>query len=132
MKPKKNKRSKTKYAALQPGMNLKIRSEEIKDFDYLDKLNAEEKLWLNNFVEEYINANLNHKGEILHKGKKNRRIVYNRNNARNRDSYSRTQSVNKLKFHTEASISENPEDMLIMHYDLKNGNVSRKRGGNKT
>lgn len=51
----KTKRQRTKYPALEKGVNLKSR-QELLDYDYLDKLGPEEKQWLNNFTEEYIGA----------------------------------------------------------------------------
>lgn len=66
-------------------VNLKSR-QHLLDFDYLDKLNDEEKDWLNRFVEEEIHANFNHGGEIINPPEARKRI-YDANNARNRDLY---------------------------------------------
>ena len=46
------KRDKDPYPALNPGLNLKTRHEEI-EIDYLHKLSPEEAKWLNKFNEEY-------------------------------------------------------------------------------
>lgn len=55
-----NKRSKSKYPALEPSLNLKRRAEFL-EIDYLDQLDDEAKEFLNKFHEETINTNfLNH------------------------------------------------------------------------
>ena len=80
-------RSGMKYPALDPKVNLKSRYEEIEDlFSYKDRLNDEEKAWLNSFSEEEICANFNHKGVKLNdqSDAKVRSRIYNRNNERNR------------------------------------------------
>ena len=69
--------------------NSKIRQEYL-DYDYVDKLNDEEKEWLNNFTAEWNNANYNHSGDIVDgsvKGDASRKANYDRNNARNRCIY---------------------------------------------
>ena len=89
MKKKKKitRRSAEKYPALRPELNLKSRYDEIADIDYIDQLNDTEKAWLNAFNEEYINAKFDHGGKKIHKTKKQRKICYDKNNARNRDIY---------------------------------------------
>jgi hypothetical protein len=96
-KQKKTRRSKTKYAALDPKVNLKIRT-ELLDYDYLSQLNEEELEWLNKFTEEYVHASLNTKNprKNLHRTKKMRIDCYNRNNSRNRDVLTRNKMLNKL------------------------------------
>jgi hypothetical protein len=97
MAKKQSRRDKRKYAALDPQFNLKIRQELI-DYDYVEKLSDEEKDWLNRFTEEYVGANLNHKGKRLHKTKKLVKDCYDRNNARNRDILSRSVAGGKLEY----------------------------------
>lgn len=125
---KKNRRSQTKNAALKPNLNIKNRQELI-DFDYLDKLNDKEKAWLNNFVEEEINANFNHTGKILNKTDEEKRTCYNRNNARNRDIFAIKKSHDMLKSEkvgqkkldsTEFHVNDTENaiiDMLDKHYE---------------
>ena len=57
---KKNKRQRTKYPALKPELNLRTRYELI-DYDYISLLSEEDKKWLNDFTEEYVNASLDSK-----------------------------------------------------------------------
>lgn len=85
----KNKRSKSKYAALDPSLNLKTRTDLI-DYDYVGKLSDKEKAWLNKFTQEYVNAgNLSKENRPLHRTKALKKDCYDRNNARNRCQYTR-------------------------------------------
>lgn len=101
---KKKKRARTPYAALKPELNLKIRYNEISDFDYLHKLSPKEKQWLNDFVEGSINAN---RKSPLFKTKKEWKKNEDRNNERNRCMMSRAQARNNLSYFTELTKSKN-------------------------
>lgn len=94
---KKNRRARNKYPALDPSLNLKSRSDLI-DYDYIDQLSEEEKAFLNKFTEEFVNASFNTKNprKNLHKTKKLRQECYNRNNARNRDIFTKAKASGKL------------------------------------
>jgi len=50
-----NRRSQSKYPALDPKLNLKTRK-DLLDYDYLNKLSPKELQFLNDFSSEYINA----------------------------------------------------------------------------
>lgn len=119
---KSNRRSKVKYPALKPNLNLKSRYDELTDFDYLHKLNDKEKEFMNSFLEESVNANFNHSGKILHNTKKLRKACYDRNNSRNRDILSRakasgrTISLNSL---AEGAVVVNQVDKIISDLDKK-------------
>lgn len=127
---KKTKRSRSKYPSFKPTLNLKTRFEEINDIDYLAKLDDSAKEWLNNFNEEWINASLNHRGKKFHKTKKERKIIYDKNNARNRDSFTRAKASGTLNYIDEdkslSNGAENPENRMILEYDLKYNNVARE------
>jgi hypothetical protein len=121
---KKNNRSKVKYAALDPAYNLKTRQEEIEDlYDYVDKLNEEEKAWLNAFSNEEICANFNHKGPKLNDQSDPtvRSRIYNRNNERNRCIMTREKAQGCLNYiedidldnEEEAHNEETKEDEFI-------------------
>lgn len=74
-----------KYPALHPEVNLKSRAEEIADIaSYANKLSEADKEWLNAFSNEYICSNFDHKGPKLHVTKEEKKLCYDRNNARNR------------------------------------------------
>ena len=132
---KKTKRSSSKYPALDPTLNLKSRYEQI-DYDYIKKLSEKEKEFLNNFTEEYTNANFDHSGKRIHKERLINRYIKcrkktikidaskkdsnDRNNSRNRDL------LTKLKASSQAIYIEdmptgvggsNPEDTLITKMD---------------
>lgn len=52
---KQNRRSQSKYPALDPKLNLKTRA-DLLDYDYIDQLSEKDKQWLNDFSNEYVNA----------------------------------------------------------------------------
>lgn len=110
---KKNNREERDYPGLEKGQNLKIRADLI-DYDYVHKLSAEEKEWLNAFSEEFIGANFKHKGPKLHKSKRQKRKCYAANNARNRCSYSKAKANHDV-IDAEPTIAsvDNTEDVLI-------------------
>jgi septum formation topological specificity factor MinE len=90
---KKTKRSQDSHPNLNPKLNSRIRQEYL-DYDYLDKLGAEERAWLNQFSGEYYNASLvlDNENELdpkqnLHKDPKYKKELYDANNARNRCQY---------------------------------------------
>jgi beta-glucosidase/6-phospho-beta-glucosidase/beta-galactosidase len=129
-KTKKTRRSKHKYPGLMKQYTSKIRREYL-DQDYIDKLSDEEKKWLSNFNEEWLGANFNHDGKVLHRTKEEKREIYNRNNARNRDLISQMNAQNKLvatdkvkemlekeELHQHVN-PESVEDALIMLIDEK-------------
>jgi hypothetical protein len=111
-----SKRSKNKYPNLQKNLNLKRRQELI-DFDYIDELNEEEKEWLNKFMGEYMGASFprqvvkkkdgtvykRYSPNNLHK-REDRLDIYDRNNARNRDIYSKKLSSGGLNFLEESTL----------------------------
>ena len=108
---------------------MKSRTEEIQDIDYLHKLNDKEKAWLNNFMEEYVNANMQHEGKKFHKTKKSRKKVYDKNNARNRDAFTQSKIRNNLNYYDtihQVDGTENLENRMILEYDLKNNIKSKK------
>lgn len=125
-----------KYAALNPGLNLKSRT-DLLDYDYLHKLTEEELEWLNKFTEEYVNANINTQNprKNLHRNKALRKDCYDRNNARNRDVLTRQKASNKSVYLDEVvDKGYSEEDRLNARIELKklgimddNGLVRRKK-----
>lgn len=113
------KRDTLKNPGLNKGMFSKIK-QEVFDYDYLDKLNPKEAAWLSKFNEEYIGANLNHKGKKLHTKKAQRRDCFGRNNSRNRDIYSIKRATGMLDMEEKMVQEEseyNPEDAIITLID---------------
>lgn len=93
------RRSRFKYAALEKTVNLKSRQDEIDDIkSYFHKLSPEEKDWMNRFAEEEIHANMNHDGPKLNKSKKDKKRIYNKNNARNRCTYTKEKAKGTLDY----------------------------------
>lgn len=93
---KKTRRESYQHPAVEKGVNLKSRQEEIDDVkSYFDKLSPAEKEWMNKFTEEYVHANIG--DNPLHKTAEQKKSCYNRNNARNRCEYTRAKAQNKLK-----------------------------------
>ncbi len=113
-----NRRNRTKYPNLQRKMNLKRRQELI-DFDYLHKLNDEEKTFLDKFMGEYMGASFpkqeittkngttykRHSTKNLHKNHQTKEI-YDLNNARNRDIYVKKASTGGMEFFDEVELDD--------------------------
>lgn len=112
-----NQRSKVKNPGLKKQYNLKSRQEFL-DFDYIEKLNDSEKEWLNRFIEEEVNADFRHKGKKLNRTKKEKQKIYNNNNARNRDIYTREKAAGKLMMTGNFS-SVNQEYLELSPLDAK-------------
>ena len=86
--------------------------EEIADIaSYADQLCDKDKLWLNNFVEEYVNANFKHSGDRIHPieyveierkngtkytADKHKKACEDKNNARNRCIYTKASTTGNL------------------------------------
>jgi hypothetical protein len=125
MEKKKTKRSRVKYSALDPTVNLKTRYELIADYDYLDKLNDQEKAWLNKFTKEYVNADLDTKkaGKNLHRTKSLRKDCYDRNNARNRCVWTKCKASGNFASLEDVPKkvidNENYEDFLLEKIEIK-------------
>lgn len=95
----KTRRNQLDYPALSPEHNLKTRYEEIEDVaSYIHTLNAEEKAWLNSFMEEEVCANFDHKGIKLNdqSDPATRSRIYGRNNQRNRCIHTREAAQNQM------------------------------------
>lgn len=88
MNKPKSSRKYAKYPALCK-QTLRKNVREFIDFDYIDQLSEEEKVWLNQFIEEYYCGKVK-KGDkdALHKSTEARKDCYQRNNEINRDLYS--------------------------------------------
>lgn len=106
----KNKRSRSKFPALEPKYNLKSRA-ELFDYDYIDKLSDKEKEWLNTFSEEFNNANFRHGKKILHKSKALKKDCYGMNNRRNRDILTR-EKAQGLLLYTEELLKETNGEII--------------------
>lgn len=125
--PKRKKVSRRR-AAKNPGLDKRFFSrikQEYFDIDYLDKLSEKDKVWLGKFMEEDLGANFSHPGKKLYK-KKDRKLSYGRNNARNRDIYSQAKAQGKIMDLTPETaldlwqdkyINYNTEDDLIDKID---------------
>lgn len=87
----------------------------------MDKLNEKELDFLNSFNEEWINADMNHKGKKLHKTKQKKRECYSRNNARNRDlvNVSRAKGNVPISYDAMPEKIEDMEEYMNLQYDLK-------------
>lgn len=81
---KKVPRNKLKYPTFEVKRAVVNRREEL-EVDYLDKLNDEEKAFLNQFQEEWVCANFQNKDKLLDQSDTYRKERYNANNRRNRD-----------------------------------------------
>ncbi len=88
--------------------SVKNRNDE-SDYDYLHKLDNKTLNWLKGFHREYVNADFKHKYKRIFKGKKKIKMIYDKNNARNRDMYSILKWTGKLYLSTEVGKNRNKE-----------------------
>lgn len=96
--PKKGKRITSKDATRNSGLKKRFFSrikQEYHDIDYVLKLNEEEQAWLSSFMNEDLGAQFNHQGKAIYKSKEKKKEAYRRNNARNRDEYSRLKAMGR-------------------------------------
>lgn len=108
------RRKRYKYPALEKSQNLLTRQDELDDIlsyskDVPDQMTEviladgttkmmNPKEWLNRFVEEEVHADFQHGGQILNRSKKDKKRVYNKNNARNRCIYTKEKAQGKLEY----------------------------------
>lgn len=85
--------------------------QEFHDIDYTKELNDKQKAFLSTFMEEELGARLNHKGRILNKSKKQRKRVFDANNARQRDVYSQLRAQGRLFFGNTTEVIERWQEM---------------------
>lgn len=85
-------RDRIEHVGLKPHYFPKTKRELI-DFDYLSQLSEEELQWLSSFMEEWAGARFNHPYKKHHKTKKAKREIYNCNNSRNRDMYTKWEKL---------------------------------------
>lgn len=122
-KKKKSLREKTKFRALTKGVNLKSRGELI-DYDYVSKLSLEEKQWLNDFTEGWINADFrsDETKKVFENHEHIRKEAYRRNNYRNLDLYTKKKPAGGLisleeyrsTMGNKASDDPSPEELIDM------------------
>lgn len=118
------KRSRTKHPGLKKELYSKIK-QQYYDIDYVNSLSDEEKQWLNDFMTEFLGANLKESETLKHNNKTLSKSVYDANNARNRDIYNIARTGGRLDSLDEAllnqleesEIDEEFEDRLIDKID---------------
>lgn len=119
---KQNKRSRSKYPALDPHLNLITRQKQI-DYDYLDKLSPSELDFLNRFTKETVGAAVNtenRKKNLYARTKAKVKECFDSNNARNRDILTRQEAMKMIKDLEEIKeMTKNPEDQLNDRIDLQ-------------
>lgn len=124
-KTSKNRRSADPLNALEKKYTLKSRADEV-DYDYLDKLSYEEKLWLAKFTAEEIHCSVKKYGHKeknkFNKSKKDIKAKFDRNNARNRCIWTQEKAKGMAQYledHKETLLSQNPENYLVVKMDLE-------------
>lgn len=122
---KTKKRDQEKYPGLKKNLFSKIK-QEYHDYDYVDKLNHDEKVWLSKFTEENLGANTDPNKKAydekttVHPKDYNKKI-YAANNARNRDIQSLKRVTGKLVYeHTEDTLEALDENELNDQIDVTN------------
>lgn len=121
-KKKTSKRSREKYPNLKPELNTKKRYELI-DYDYVGKLNNEEKAWLDKFTAEWAGASFSKDDdENIHKSREHKKEIYNRNNARNRCILTEAKATGMIKYLDDLKYDQRAvdnEDEMNLRIDVK-------------
>lgn len=120
---KSNRRSADPLNALKKEFTTKRRADLI-DFDYLDKLNVAEKLWLAQFAKEEIHAAVSKdpKKNTFNRSKKKIRTIYNNNNARNRCTWTVEKAKGMAEYledHKDTLLTSNPEAWIAAKMDME-------------
>ena len=116
---KKKKRKRNLYALYKIGNHGSRRWKN--DFDYIDKLSEKEKVFLNDFIEEYYLANFQQPGKKLHKTKEAKRKIYYENNVSNRCVMSLHNCKGAVTTNVAISDPTKVNELIDMYYD--HGNV---------
>lgn len=116
MNKKVTKRSKTKYPGLKKELFSKIKQQYF-DVDYVNSLSEEEKQWLNDFMTEFLGANLNESKERMHNTSDLRKSVFDANNARNRDIYNVARTGGRLDSLDEALLNQLEESEIDEEFE---------------
>ncbi|MDW8345656.1 MAG: hypothetical protein RML94_01770 [Bacteroidia bacterium] len=130
---KKTKKKKKCAGYEESGINRQFyprTKKELIDFDYLNKLSDKERQWLSSFMNEWAKAYLTHPQKKIHKKRKYKKIIYDANNARNRDmwnKFSRVYPKENIPIYTlldsicnKDNVQLDYEDRLIEFIDYKN------------
>jgi hypothetical protein len=130
-KPKKGNYAKNEsFPALNPRRQVYARRWHI-DGDYYDKLNSEEKAWMNSFLSETIVTNFYHAGPEIYTEVEDKRALYRENNSRNKDlvNYGRSKlleaRMDEAYSAAEAEMMQDPdsiEDYYLKIIELKRSN----------
>lgn len=116
--PKKIKKPKAKK-----NWGLEVRTfnkaaQQYMDYDYIAKLNPEEKAWLAQFNNEYLGNTLNKDWRKNLHYKENKKAIYDQTNARNRDMY------NNLYKYNEGNVKENHSLELLINSKIDQSHTS--------
>lgn len=112
------------------GVSVKLRN-DYADYDYLDQLSPKDLKWLNGFHREYINADFKHKHTKHFKTKKEKKLVYDLNNTRNRDLYNIYKWTGDLYLNSHLDnitcphLQYNVEKLLELILELDNDTVKK-------
>lgn len=123
MSASKQKRRKTlrdglKYKNIELTVNLLSRQSELEEvLRYFHKLSEKEKIWMDKFIGEWVHAATSKadKTRLI----KDTKIVFDRNNARNRCLYTMAKKIGKLSLlkdipeHTASLLVDSPLDLLL-------------------
>ena len=133
-KPKKKIRKwdTVKLNGLAKNLFSKIK-QEYWDYDYIEQLSDKEKAWLNEFVLEYLGANLDNKSNperrIFHNKKKAwRKNCFDMNNSRNRDILSVMRAQGLIDYGYGSDIDEENSPTWFSEDDMLDY-IDKKRSG---
>ena len=124
-KRKKTARAKAQYPGIKKKLFSRIKQEFFEGEDYASQLTGKEKAWLAQFNEEYLGANLTEKKNRKYNRTRNlhnksyRKSIFDSNNQRNRDIFSRARAAGLLNYGILDNKSYDGEEILVELIDLQ-------------
>jgi hypothetical protein len=134
---KRNRWKSDRLTSLDRRYHTKVRQEYC-DYDYIHRLNADEKEWLADFTKRYLAADFTGEGRTFFRKGKKRKEIFSGNNARNRCQYGISRAVKMLDvtiknandtylLDDKISDASNHESVLIEWIDRKKALVRSVR-----
>jgi hypothetical protein len=130
---KPTKRSRSKYPALDPSLNLRSRRDLFEN-DYIHKLSEKDKAWLNKFNNEYINDVIDRKNlkKNLHNTQALKKDCDDRNNSRARCIFTRQKAGGDLVYTEDKKTYDFVDDVIVDELNADNVTIDFHNSSNSS